>query len=73
MLVLNHKKVVLIFVTLLVTYGAHGISYAQVCVVGDILSPGESCIDPGTGDTFSVLADGRGRYLFITAGRRSSR
>ena len=39
-----------------------------LCGVGDILSPGESCIDPGTGDTFAVLADGRGQYLFITAG-----
>ena len=38
------------------------------CSVGDILSPGESCIDPGTGDTFSVLADGRGQYLSITTG-----
>ena len=38
------------------------------CKVGDILAPGESCIDPGTGDTFTVLADGRGQYLFITAG-----
>ena len=38
------------------------------CKVGDILQPGESCIDPGSGDTFSVLADGRGNYLFVTAG-----
>ena len=62
------KNVVLVLVTILLTCGAHGISYGQVCAVGDILSPGESCIDPGTGDTFSVLSDGRGRYLFITAG-----
>lgn len=39
-----------------------------VCKVGDVLSPGESCIDPGTGDTFRVLANGSGNYLFITAG-----
>ena len=38
------------------------------CSVGDILSPGDSCIDPGTGDTFSVLTNGSGRYLFITSG-----
>ena len=67
-LFLNHKRFVLVLVTILLTYGMSDIGYAQVCSVGDILSPGESCIDPGTGDTFSVLADGRGRYLFITAG-----
>ena len=39
------------------------------CSVGDILSPGDSCIDPGTGDTFSVLTNGSGRYLFFTSGR----
>jgi len=68
-LILNHKQVVLILVTvLLLTLGASAISYGQVCNVGDILSPGESCIDGGTGDTFSVLANGRGNYLFITSG-----
>ena len=41
---------------------------SKVCQVGDVLSPGESCTDPGTDDLFSVLDDGRGRYLFITAG-----
>ena len=37
------------------------------CQVGDILKPGESCLD-GTGDTFRVLENGFGQYLFITAG-----
>ncbi|MDE0323374.1 MAG: hypothetical protein OXN27_05580 [Candidatus Poribacteria bacterium] len=37
------------------------------CSVGDLLQPGESCLD-GTGDAFTVLEDGRGRYLFVTAG-----
>lgn len=37
------------------------------CQVGDVLQPGESCYD-GTGDAFTVLEDGRGNYLFITAG-----
>jgi len=37
------------------------------CRVGDVLQPGESCLD-GTGDAFTVLEDGRGNYLFITAG-----
>ena len=41
---------------------------SKVCQVGDVLSPGESCTDPGTGDTFSVLDNGFGRYLFMTAG-----
>ena len=37
------------------------------CSVGDVLQPGESCLD-GTGDPFEVLGNGRGRYLFINAG-----
>ena len=44
------------------------VSYSQICQVGNVLSPGQSCTDPGTGDDFTVLADGRGQYLFITAG-----
>lgn len=38
------------------------------CQVGDVLQPGESCKD-GTGDDFTVLENGSGRYLFITAGK----
>ena len=70
--ILNTKSLMFLFAIVLLTYGVSDISYAQVCSVGDILSPGESCIDPGTGDTFSVLADGRGRYLFFTSGNRIS-
>ena len=61
---LNAKILMFLFAMVLLTLGTSDISYGQVCSVGDILSPGDSCID-GTGDTFSVLADGRGRYLFI--------
>jgi len=44
-------------------------SAQDICKVGDRLMPGDSCIDPGTGDTFSVLDDGRGQYLFFTVGQ----
>ena len=40
----------------------------NLCKVGDILKVGESCLD-GTGDEFTVLENGSGRYLFITAGK----
>ena len=65
--ILNHKQVVLILVTILLTYGMSDISYAQVCNVGDVIAPGESCTYPGTGATFSVLDSGQGRFLFISA------
>ena len=42
---------------------------ANLCQVGDVLSPGDSCIDPGPGDEFRVLDNGSGQYLFITAGK----
>ena len=42
---------------------------ANLCKVGDVLSPGDSCIDPGPGDEFRVLDNGSGQYLFITAGK----
>ena len=38
------------------------------CSVGDVLQPGESCLD-GTGDAFTVLEDGFGQYLFLKAGK----
>ena len=66
--ILNVKSLMFLFTIILLTCGMSDISYAQVCNVGDILSPGESCIDPGSGSTFSVLADGRGQILFITSG-----
>ena len=67
-LILNHKSVILILVTSLLTYGMSSIGYGQVCNVGDILSPGESCTYPGTNIEFSVLNNGSGRFLFFTAG-----
>ena len=42
---------------------------ANLCKVGDVLSPGDSCIDPGPGDEFRVLDNGSGQYLFATAGQ----
>lgn len=38
------------------------------CRVGDVLKAGESCKD-GTGDKFTVLENGSGKYLFIVAGK----
>ncbi len=38
------------------------------CSVGDVLQPGESCLD-GTGDAFTVLEDGFGQYLFFNVGK----
>ena len=43
-------------------------SSQPVCKAGDILRPGDSCFYPGTDTEFSVLNNGRGRFLFITAG-----
>jgi len=39
----------------------------NLCKVGDILQPGDSCKD-GTGDDFTVLENGSGKYLFVNAG-----
>ncbi len=61
-LILNHKQVVLILVVILLTLGTSVISYGQVCNVGDVLSPGESCTYPGTDATFSVLDNGNARW-----------
>ena len=38
------------------------------CYVGLLVNPSESCAYPGTNDEFTVTADGRGRFLFITSG-----
>ena len=67
-LTVNQAITLSIFVMMVLICGFSGIGYGNVCQVGDVLSPGESCTDPGPGDTFSVLANGSGRYLFITAG-----
>ncbi len=40
---------------------------SNFCKVGDVLQPGESCID-GTGEVFTVLENGQGQYLNVTAG-----
>jgi len=52
----------LLFVIVLLAYGTQSISYGQVCSVGDVLSPGESCTYPGTDATFSVLNNGNARW-----------
>ena len=39
-----------------------------VCAAGMTLKPGESCTYPSTNAEFSVLNDGRGNFLFFTAG-----
>lgn len=41
----------------------------NLCKVGDMLMPGDSCIDPGTGELFEVLEDGRGKFGFATVGK----
>ena len=61
-------KITLSFLTIVLLCGVPAMSYSGVCRVGDVLSPGESCTDPGTGDDFSVLGNGFGNYLFMTAG-----
>ena len=38
------------------------------CRVGLLLNPGDSCAYPGTSTEFTVTADGRGRFLFFSAG-----
>ena len=53
-----HRKITLsIFVMIMLLCGLGGVSYAQVCKVGDVLFPGQGCSDPSVG-YFSVLADG---------------
>ena len=65
---MNPKCFMLLFVTVLLTYGAQGISYGEVCEAGDILAPGESCTYPGTDAEFSVLNNGNGQFLFFSSG-----
>ena len=40
----------------------------KICKVGMIIEKGGSCTHPDNGRKFSVDADGRGHFLFITAG-----
>ena len=65
------KWFVLILATVLIGFGTQGTSYGApggICAVGDVLSPGQSCTDPGTGDDFSVRGNGFGTYSFVMAG-----
>ena len=39
-----------------------------LCKPGMIIKKGESCSHPSTGDIFSVDAEGKGHFMFITAG-----
>lgn len=41
----------------------------NLCKVGDLLNPGDSCTDPGTGEQFEVLENGRGKFGFVVAGK----
>ena len=40
---------------------------SEICRVGMIIEKGGSCMYPGTSEKFSVNANGRGSFLFITA------
>ena len=51
-----------ITVTINVTNVAETQTSTEVCEVGDILAPGESCTYPGTDATFSVLANGTAEW-----------
>ena len=66
--ILNVKSLMFLFAIVLLSYGVQGISYGQVCSVGDRISPGESCTYPGTNIEFSVRANGSGNFLFFTSG-----
>ena len=60
--ILMSKGFMLIFASVLLTLSMQGISEGApggVCEVGDVLSPGESCMLPG-GQSFWVSADGSG-------------
>ena len=70
--VLNPKCLMLLFITLLLTYGVEGISYGEVCEAGDILAPGESCTYPGTDAEFTVHNNGNGQFLFFASGNSLS-
>ena len=60
MLVVSRKITVSILMMLVLICGLQGVSYAEVCRVGDVLSPGESCtyVANGVDVVFSVEADG---------------
>ena len=60
MLVVNQETIMSIFIVFLLLCGLQGVSYARVCQVGDVISPGESCtyVAGEANVTFSVNADG---------------
>ena len=66
--VLNSKCRILLFAIIVLTYVTEGIGHGEVCEVGDILAPGESCTYPGTDAEFSVLDNGNGQFLFFSSG-----
>ena len=55
---------IMVYLTLFMLNSA----FPEVCQVGDVLAPGESCTYPGTDTEFSVLNDGRGKFGFFTSG-----
>ena len=65
---MNPKCFMLLLATVLLTYGAQGISHGEVCEAGDILAPGESCTYPGTDAEFTVHNNGNGQFLFFSSG-----
>ena len=48
---------VMIFTIAFLICGASEVSQGQVCKVGDVINPGESCQDPGTGKWFRIFQD----------------
>ena len=50
------------------TTGGGGPTRDGDCYVGLLVNSGESCTYPGTSETFSVTADGRGRFIFFSSG-----
>ena len=52
-----------------VTFKVTGNDPPPVCKVGMIIEKGGSCTHPGNGEKFSVDTDGKGHFLFITAGK----
>ncbi len=55
---------IMVYLTLFMLNSA----FPEVCQVGDVLAPGESCTYPGTDTEFSVLNDGSGQFGFFTSG-----
>ena len=74
-LVEKRKYTLAISLTLLVFLGTYFPVYAAVmsddiCRVGDVLAPGESCTYYGTDTAFSVNSNGNGQFLFFSSGSK---